>query len=401
MTEPGPSRRQYHLHRTLAIYIFVSLLVAVGAFNSNNNLLFWLFGLSLGLLLVSGVISGAMLMGVRVRRLPMEPTTVGGYLVVRYRVSNVNRFMPAFALRLVERTSRPRGNQEHLPAQAELGPTGTGRGAGLPVEAFVGHVAPRSSVVIEARIPAAQRGLMSLDHFDVVTEFPFGIVRKSLRFEQAGSTHVWPVPAELPPGLLADVPSARGRPLADPLRSTRPGAGDEFLSLREYRLGDGLRSVAWKASARTPSLGRDPNHSGLMVTETASEKPRVRRLEVWLALTDADGQVDYERAIGLAAAAVHEGLTRHMVVSLRTLGDWPSPLAIPGRGGERQRAALLTELALLPAFIERSIRREAIAPANLSSDEHAQGTLKLVVCAGPAPAGLGDAKIVTTRAVHP
>lgn len=400
MTEPGPSRRQYHLHRTLAIYVFVSLLVAVGAFNSNNNLLFWLFGLSLGLLLVSGVISGAMLMGVRVRRLPMEQTTVGGYLVVRYRVSNVNRFTPAFALRVVERPTRTRGADDLDPARAELGPPGTGRGQGVTVEAFVGHVGPRSSVVIEARIPAAQRGCLNLDLIDVVTEFPFGIVRKSLRFDQEGSTHVWPAADTLPRDLLAEIPALRGPSRTDPLRSPLPGPGEEFLSLREYRPGDGLRSVAWKASARTPALGQDPSHSGLLVTEHAREKPRVRRLEVLLALADAASEAEYERAISLAAAAICEGLGRHMLVSLSTLGDGPRPLAVPARGGERQRALLLKELAQLPTFRGPQAARRPNAQAAPTNEAVALGVLKLLVCAGATPATLTGFETLWTRAVE-
>src|SRR5436309_1051785 len=91
-------RRRYHFGPGGLLYIFVTLLIALGAFNSGNNLLYWTFGFALSLLLVSGVISGAMLMGLRVEREWVSGAMVGGQVRVRYRLRNIGRLVPAFAL---------------------------------------------------------------------------------------------------------------------------------------------------------------------------------------------------------------------------------------------------------------------------------------------------------------
>lgn len=383
-----PSRRQYHLHRTLGLYVFVSLLVAVGAFNSNNNLLFWLFGLSLGLLLISGVISGAMLMGLRARRMPLEPTRVGGALVVRYELTNVNRLVPVFAVRLVERAGGEGGAEagRGSAAGAAIGEIG-----GVRIEAFAAHVGPRQTVVIEARIPAKSRGRVTLSGFDAFTEFPFGIVRKSLRFKQTGSALVWPESSAEGAALLEQGRAQRGRFAPEPESLARAGVGDEFFALRPYREGDSLRSVAWKASARTPptppAAGRGAG--GLLVRETAATNPLVRRVELCLDLRGARDKLGYERAVSAAAGVIEAAVQQRMLVSLRTRHADRPDHPTPARGGDRHRVTLLTDLTLLPAF-EAGAQGGAAPPRPPAPDpaaamEDRRQTLRVLVhAAGPS-----------------
>ncbi|MBO6514819.1 MAG: hypothetical protein JJ974_12725, partial [Phycisphaerales bacterium] len=44
------------------LFVFVTLFIALGAINGQNNLLFWLFGFSIAALVVSGIITGSALM---------------------------------------------------------------------------------------------------------------------------------------------------------------------------------------------------------------------------------------------------------------------------------------------------------------------------------------------------
>ncbi len=88
------------------MYAFVTVLVGMGAVNSQNNLLFAAFGVSMAAVLVSGFVSGAMLLGLRVKREAVEPTRAGEPLSVRYEVTNTGRFMPALGLRVEEASSR-------------------------------------------------------------------------------------------------------------------------------------------------------------------------------------------------------------------------------------------------------------------------------------------------------
>ena len=54
---PPKVRRRYRLRFPAYIYMLVTVFIAVGAFNSQNNLLFWAFGLSLAAMVVSGILS--------------------------------------------------------------------------------------------------------------------------------------------------------------------------------------------------------------------------------------------------------------------------------------------------------------------------------------------------------
>ncbi|MGQ0629038.1 MAG: hypothetical protein ACT4PL_13190, partial [Phycisphaerales bacterium] len=182
-TPPPAGRvgRTYHLHLPFILYCAVSLLIAIGAFNSGNNLLFWLFALALSMLVVSGLVSGQMLMAVRLERERIESVHVGQRLIIRYRVTNRNRRIPVFSLALAEETKAPR---------ADL----------VQPEGFIPHVPARSSVFAETSTPAPRRGTLALSTIRVISEFPFGIVRKSLTFTLPATAIIHAAPA---PGAAA------------------------------------------------------------------------------------------------------------------------------------------------------------------------------------------------------
>ena len=56
-------KRRYHLHIPGFVYVALVLIIAVAAMNSQNNLLFWIFGVLFSGLLVSGILSGWMMLG--------------------------------------------------------------------------------------------------------------------------------------------------------------------------------------------------------------------------------------------------------------------------------------------------------------------------------------------------
>lgn len=300
--KPTKVRRRYPLHAVFLIYCLVSLLVAVGAFNANNNLLFWLFGLSLGMLLVSGVISGSMMMSITVRREAIEQPRVGAPLRIRYTITNRSRFLPVIGLTITERVL-PAAPGEHA-ATITAPPCGS-----------VPHVPARSTIVVEALAMPTSRGRLRLAGFDVLTTFPFGIIRKSLWHEELVSTIVHPAAAVIPQGLFANTKGSTGSGPA----ATRPGRlGDEPVGVREYRPGDPPKLVSWRASARRP--GGD-----LLVRQNAEGSPR--RLWVLLRLSASSTPAQTEAALSAAASVIraatgtpgsHHGLR----VGLSLRADW-------------------------------------------------------------------------------
>ena len=225
--------RRYLFHAPGITYAVTTIVLILGAINGQNNFLFALFGLATGGLVISGILSGANLMGVRVSRLPSLEARVGERASLRYRISNTNRFIPACALLLEEFPSKRGGSQR----------------IGQPV-GFAAYIAASESIVIDVPAECTARGEVSLLRFRITSTFPFGLTRKSVVLECAESLVVCPRHAVL---RSDPVQAASGdRPSVSRAAPTRQG--DEFHSLREYSGGDPLRSVAWRASARGEGL---------------------------------------------------------------------------------------------------------------------------------------------------
>lgn len=306
--------RSFAIHPGGVLYIFVTLLLGVGAVNSQNSLLFLIFGAALGGVLVSGVVSGLSLLGVEVERHLPARLRAGRTTPVLYALRNRRRWLPAFGLRVREEgISRADGLE-----------TGT---------AFAAYVPPRSVAHLQAPLAARRRGRITLRRLRVETTFPFGVARKAVRFEETAEAIVHPAPAPPPPGWLQRL--RQGETGGEGGR-LRPGAGEEFFALREAREGDSPRSVAWRSSAKADRL---------LVRENAAPAPR----SLWIVLDLARATDEQcERAIAQAAAMVEEALTQELAVGVACpqTGLRLGPLAA-GRSGEAARTRLLDALALL------------------------------------------------------
>lgn len=376
-TAPEPRmkpRRVYHVHTPMLLYSGVSLLVAVGAFHGQNNLLLWAFGLSLGLLAVSGVVSGAMMMHVRVRREGVWPGRAVGEaggdglsggeelpaapLRVRYVVENTSRWLPVFALDLgeaVDAASLPSGGTRRerraaARAEAERAASGpareqTGALAETPL-AFVAYVPPGGSVTVESVTPCLRRGRVASSGFLVTTTFPFGLIRKSLRYDAAASAVVRPAAVSR---RAAPLVMGLGQLVSQEPDLSQPGAGDEFFALRPYAEGDSPRQIAWRASARARSL---------VVRQTASASPGAVWVVPWLAGAGAD---DRERVLRLSAALVEAVAQSGVRVGLAmpAVGAQPGnsdsgpagsvqAATLPPRSGPANTSRLLDVLSLVP-----------------------------------------------------
>ncbi|MBL9031522.1 MAG: DUF58 domain-containing protein [Phycisphaerae bacterium] len=287
MSVAGP-RRRYHFHTPGVLYVLVTLFLAVGAINSQNNLLFLALGLAIGGLLVSGVISGSSLMGAGLERLPTIRAALATPTALRYRVSNRGRWLPAYGISVDE--------------VASSGTTWAAFTA--PPRAFVVGVEPRRSVIVEARIVPRRRGRMRVGDVRLWTTLPFGLTRKSSTFALPGEVLVLPPELAIREGLYR---RATARAYAGAEAALTPGTGEEFYGLREYVPGDAPRSIAWRRSARTGEL---------VVRQTASPSPR--RLWVVLRLDASARPSANELAIAAASAllrrARHDGLAVGLVV---------------------------------------------------------------------------------------
>jgi uncharacterized protein (DUF58 family) len=326
-------RRRYEFGRGGLLYVGITLLIALGAFNSQNNLLYWTFGFALALLLVSGVLSGAMLMGLRVEREWISSAAAGEIVRIRYQVRNINRLIPTFALTIVEEgfdepVARPRPWYLRVLGFKPL-PPGPEPILTTP-RTFVAHVGAGETVHAESRAVARRRGAATFSGFIVSTSFPFGLLGKSIHVPRHAATVVMPRPVEIefdPAGASARSGHMGGN-------SRRSGRGEEFFALREYVHGDSPRDVAWRASAKRGSL---------LVRQFAAPSPQ----RLWIVLhlrTRAGSTAADEQAIrivaGLARQAEQRGVEYALAVPLTRLLMHP-------RRGEGHLTRLMTDLGLL------------------------------------------------------
>ena len=101
------------------------------------------------------------------------------------------------------------------------------------------------------RVPTDRRGLFNLGPLQLIRTDPLGLVSRVVELPGEDTVTVYPRIDH-----IAALPHTRG---ADPRGGTVAQAsfgpsGDEFHALRPYVVGDDLRRVHWKSSARTEDL---------------------------------------------------------------------------------------------------------------------------------------------------
>ena len=293
--------RRYHFHMPGITYAATTCVLVLGALNGQNNLLFWLFGLAVAGLIISGVLSGAALMGIEVEREAPRTGAVGERMTLRYSVRNRNRLFPAFGLTIEELEGE--GASETWP-----------RAMARPV-AFAAYVPARGQTVVEAVVMLRRRGEASFGRTRAWTTFPFGLTKKSVTFGQESRVLVVPRAAPLRAGIVEEAAGAGDRGA----RLRRERTGDEFFGLREYAPGDSARSIAWRSTAR---LGRS------VVREMARRPSR----RVWIvpAITGLGDELA-ERAIGVALGLVVRAESAGFEVGIATEDGRPLVSPSPGR----------------------------------------------------------------------
>ncbi len=314
-----PRRRRATLGWSGFLFVFITVFLAIGAVNSQNNLLFWVFGVAVAAVVVSGLISGNSLMGLRHAAHDIPDTPVGATRELAHTLISRNRLLPVFALNI-----------------RELDAADTRPGCAL-------HIAPRS--VARATVPwtPTRRGPTAFDRVWVESRFPFGFIVKTLEYSIPRHALATPPELELDPALIAALGDGQTEHRTKRARRTATGA---YFGLRPYAPGDPRRLIAWRPSAR---------RSDLLVVEHAEPQGR----SVWIhltppaprAATSVGPDLLAERAIALAAALVRAGSRSGRPVGL--WAPWAGLRLVPSAGASAEsravRALALIDLADPPA----------------------------------------------------
>lgn len=347
-SEGRPPPRALRFTREGRYLIGITLGVGFAAINTGNNLLYLFLGMLLSMIIVSGVLSEQTLRQLEViRELPPQVFARRPFLT-GIVLGNRKRRLPSFSVQVEDVIQgRPQSKKCYflkVPAQA------------------------RQST--SYRTEFERRGLYRYHGLKVDTRFPFAFFVKSRRYEAPAELVVFP--AIQPVGHLP----LEARALLGEITRPRHGAGRDFHSLRDYRVGDDARDIHWKRSAR---------ENRLMLREFEIEGGR--RVELLLNdrmpadydVEDEAHRLDFDQCVELIASLALHLAERGFSVTVRT-SEESRTLSADGRGFER----LMRWLALLEW-------RRADDPTPLRPPKGGRGAHRLLVThrRGRALAGAG------------
>ncbi len=226
------------------------------------------------------------------------------------------------------------------------------RCGGLPVPVPLVRLRPAQDTDVDYPVPTARRGVVEIGPLTVSRTDPLALAGTSRRY--GGTVRVWVHPRIHP--LLA-VPDGIARSL-DGRIDRVPHGSITFDALREYVIGDELRRVHWRTTARVGEL---------MVREYVDTSlPRI----VVLLDTRAHGYPDPERfedaceaAASVLVAAVRADLAAELIlVDGATVGSTVDDhVAVGPAGAQRVEATPLLDRLAEATLVEASPDRAAAA----------------------------------------
>lgn len=286
-------------HRTLPtrtglMLIILTIGVGTAAFNTGQNILYLALALFLSTLLVSGMLSWLNFKGCRWRLEAGRHFRAGATSPVYLIAENTKKRLPSYDLSF-HLSAELSGITRDLVLAAALEPGETTR-------------------LLWEFVPE-RRGREILRVGGLVSRYPFGFLKKSIRDSLEREVTVWP--ARIPYQFAAGRPGQRW--LHGQHR--RRGEGVELIQLREYRAGDSLKRIHWKASAR---MGR------LQVRETLQEDH-----QAFVLLVDPSSRVwanaeQFERMCAFAGSLAEDLFQRDQLKAVHISGVLSRPVGAIG-----------------------------------------------------------------------
>jgi uncharacterized protein (DUF58 family) len=309
-------RRSLHFTGAGWTYVGMMLFMGIAAINTQANLLFAVFGLMIGVLLISGVISRLVIRRLTLDRSLPDHACVGDAITVGYQITNGKRFWPSLSVVLAELDG-----VEAFTKQPQT---------------FLLHAAPKMTATVPTLLIPKRRGLHKLDRYQLITSFPFGFVKRAITGRKSDVLLVYPPIAQVSSKLLEMCQSAD---TSGEVSHPQPGGADEFYGVREYRAGDNPRLIYWKRSAK----------SGTLVSRemTRVSPPRIVLLvDTLVASRTLEAHAMVERCVAMAASLAASALDQGLSVGVCVWnGKWNT---IRPTRGKRHKSDLLSLLAQLP-----------------------------------------------------
>lgn len=300
----------YEVTRAGIVYALVTLVIAIAALNTGNNLLYIVVAAMLAAILVSGYVSALQLRYLELDIQVPEHVFAGRPVMGRIVLANPRRVLPSFSVRVVSsRKKRKKPAKQwrweaatfafpfNRPAEQQwlrlpdrrlrrvlVLPPPPGLFQGM---AYFPFLPPRAEAVADLEMRFDRRGCYREDSFGLATGFPFSFLTKTRHVSLRREVLVYPW-IETTQEILEVLPLVRGE-----WESFVRGRGSELYRIREYLPDDSARHVDWKATAKSGSL---------KVREFAREDERKLAIVFDNPAADTVAEELYERAVQICAS---------------------------------------------------------------------------------------------------
>jgi uncharacterized protein (DUF58 family) len=211
----------------------------------------------------------------------------------------------------------------------------------VPPEGLPLSVLPGESTCQQCGLHCARRGVYTLRGWNVESDFPFGLLRAQQHFSSETSLLVLP---RFSPLQSFDLPF-NDNAWDGVSAASHVGDSFELLGNRDYRSGDRIRDINWRATARLrQTVVREmcqqqwPRAAVLLDTQIDSSAKRRKS-----ANDQAEHEANFERAVSLCAAVTNCMAREQLVVELFAAGS--HLLHIDAQPNTRQLDAILEVLA--------------------------------------------------------
>lgn len=230
----------YRLTREGMIYLGVVAILILASVNTGNNLLFMMLACSIAGILISGVLSRAVLTGIDLKFDLPEHIFAAQPVLAELELRNEKPLWPSFSLRVI-------GAAKKVTTQILTRPV------------FFPYIPRLGCARQKVELTFPHRGVYRQDSFGIRTRFPFGFFEKTRHVDSELQIVVYPR-VEPTDHFYEVLPLLSGE-----MVSYFRGRGHELHSLRDYLPTDSARTVDWKVTARAGHL---------MVREFAREDER-------------------------------------------------------------------------------------------------------------------------------
>jgi uncharacterized protein (DUF58 family) len=272
------SQIDYKLTREGMVYLGVVGILILASVNTGNNLLFMILACSLAGIVMSGVLSRAVLVGVEMKFDMPEHVFAEQPVMAELELRNGKELWPSFSLRVVGKAKKNLNNEI------------------LTTPVFFPYIPGLGSARQKVELNFPRRGSYRQDAFGIQTRFPFGFFEKTRTEESQLEILVYPR-VEPTDQFYEVLPLLSGE-----MASNFRGRGHELHSLRDYLPTDSARFVDWKVTARAGHMvvrefAREDERRVMLVLDPFIGAPSADLG----AQAEAEHAEQFERAVVMAA----------------------------------------------------------------------------------------------------